>query len=64
MSEKEIIQTAIKLKYMGNVSFQQQAREIGIDNSTFSKVIKGKRRLPEKYFTAAAAYYEKTGELL
>jgi len=49
---------------MGNVSFQQQAREIGIDNSTFSKVIKGKRRLPEKYFTAAAAYYEKTGELL
>lgn len=56
MTDAMIIQMAKELKEKG-ISFKKQAERIGINESTYNKILHGVRTLPEKYRAAAEDYF-------
>lgn len=59
MNEKQFIQYAKRLKEVAGISYKKQAEAIGMDNSTYCKIIRGERNLPFKYKKAITLYFQK-----
>lgn len=53
---------AKELKEKG-ISFKKQAERIGINESTYNKILHGVRTLPEKYRAAAEDYFNRGWKL-
>ncbi len=56
MSDEEIRNIALRLKNEVGVSFTAQAGAVSMDISTYCKIVKGKRAVPEKHRQEISQY--------
>lgn len=64
MTDEEIRNAALKIKKQIGVSFTAQAKAINMDVSTYCKIIRGQRDMPQKYREAISEYLDNFRGLL